>query len=111
MSELEKPKRKFWQFHLSTAVLMMFVVGGQLWTNTSGTDRLRIGIIYFGWPIAFYGDATKATYSFLGATESAPLEGFSYLRFAENAIVNLAILAALAFLFETRIRRRESRRP
>ena len=33
MSEAENPKRKFWQLHLSTAMIMMFVAGGLIYAN------------------------------------------------------------------------------
>src|SRR5690242_10785646 len=33
MSEA-KPKRKLWQFHLSTAILLMFVAGGMYYVNS-----------------------------------------------------------------------------
>jgi hypothetical protein len=40
MSEAEKPKRKSWQFHLSTAVIVMLVVTAFVGTNMFGHNRM-----------------------------------------------------------------------
>src|SRR5579864_7254057 len=51
----EKPKRPWLRFHLSTAIVMMIVVGGLLWANTRLTDRLDDPFGSFvecrGWPL------------------------------------------------------------
>jgi hypothetical protein len=38
MTEPEKPKRKFWRFHLATAIVLVFVASGLLRANM--TDRM-----------------------------------------------------------------------
>ena len=68
--EFAKPKRRFWQIHLSTAVLMMFAAGGIGWLNsilhfTYDDDRAKItgrqppyefdpGWLERGWPFTAY---------------------------------------------------------
>jgi hypothetical protein len=63
MSEMEKLKRRFWQLHLSTAVVSMLLAGGFLGANLSERGPLMVQISddveeyyygpYRGWPWAF----------------------------------------------------------
>ena len=51
----EPPRRKRFQFHLSTAIVMMFVAGGLMWANASPVDSVPIyhrypGAVDYGWP-------------------------------------------------------------
>jgi len=53
----DTPKRRWFQIHLSTAIVMMFVASGLLYLNLSGSMNIigthplgRIGIIDQGWP-------------------------------------------------------------
>ena len=57
-------KRRWFQIHLSTAILLSFVVGGLLWANLtptygpmmpSGRDDVRLKDETWGWPVAAYG--------------------------------------------------------
>src|SRR6185369_10158628 len=66
MSEAEKPTRKFWQLHLSTAVLLLLTVGAVMLVNSFPRyDRLTVfptkpqpgmlshvmgRVIVYGWP-------------------------------------------------------------
>src|SRR5476651_1276739 len=57
----DKPKRSFWQIHLSTAVLVMLVVGllmylnAPRWSPHGGTKFTE-----YGWPFSFvYADNPK----------------------------------------------------
>jgi hypothetical protein len=60
----EKPKKRPWfQFHLSTAVVLMFVAGGLLWANMQppyvsvlGGDAWETKFQWSGWPIASEGE-------------------------------------------------------
>jgi len=70
----DKPKRKRYQFHLSTAVVMMFVAGGMIWAQF-GRENLNFPIftqadidsgrwpkIFMteqGWPFVFRRDYTR----------------------------------------------------
>jgi len=79
----DEPKRKWFQFHLSTAVLMMFVAGVSLWLNLSPQKQLRFidnwdtsghFIEVWGWPVIildgfkawhFYAIAANLAFSLL----------------------------------------------
>jgi hypothetical protein len=51
----EKPKRRFFQIHLSTAVVLMFVAGGLMWLNMIQHWILAgRGPNAYGWPYFFY---------------------------------------------------------
>ena len=62
MNEPEKPKRRFWQIHLSTAVLLMFLAGGILFVNLRRKAMLAISYprmqaplrLSMGWPFEAY---------------------------------------------------------
>ena len=47
MSEPEKPKRRWFQFRLSTAVVMLFAIAVFLWLNTQPHSDFTY---IFGWP-------------------------------------------------------------
>ena len=49
----EKPKRRWFRFHLLTAVLMMLVAGGVLWLNVR-VFRLNSAEVARGWPLPLY---------------------------------------------------------
>ena len=51
MSETEKPKRKVWQFHLSSAIFMLLLGGGLLLLNTQEHHDVNYGskFIAQGW--------------------------------------------------------------
>jgi hypothetical protein len=52
----EPPSRNCFQIHLSTAIVLMFVAGGLMWTNfQNGTVHFYYGgkedhVSYYGWP-------------------------------------------------------------
>jgi len=117
-------KRRAWfQIHLSTAIVMMFVAGGLMWMNmrlqrfedlpfdANKQEYLKIGWIEaYGWPkYAFircplYGGS--AVYREMGVNESFLL---SYA--AINLATAITILLLTTFLCERQIRRREARAP
>ena len=63
----EQPKRRWFQFHLSTAIVLMFVAGGLLWLNMrpptqwlekDGLNQQLVCCRGSGWPVAktaYYG--------------------------------------------------------
>ena len=59
-----KPKRRFFQIHLSTALIATFLCGALLWANTqfSGVmivDEDWIDYRGYGWPFAVAGSASR----------------------------------------------------
>ena len=110
----EKPKRRVWQVHLSTAIALMFMAGGVLWINSipdigrnpPGMLKTPIEVgshstyIYYGWPywcIVKEQESRNFYWTWDGAVP--------------NAIVVLAVFVAVAGCFEWLIRRREGRKP
>jgi hypothetical protein len=56
MTDTSSPKRRFWQVHLSTAVLMMVVTGVVSWLNTIQCYAPPLGTavncsFFCGWPL------------------------------------------------------------
>jgi hypothetical protein len=115
MSEPEKVKRRFWQIHLSTSVVMMFVAGLMLLLN------FRHGYI-FGFPynsIGFFGydDQTFGFEYREWLKQGYLIHGFNrsvWLPIWDISINLLTFLAAClltGIAFEYLIRRREGRKP
>lgn len=117
-------RKRPWQIHLSTAILLMFVSGGFLWVNivplkynwTFVHEIFRNKITgqnrYYGWPCQFYGvtgsipmDSPSPTYSTLG---------FNNLDLARsigtNVLISGSVLFAVWFVCEWWIRWQESRK-
>jgi hypothetical protein len=114
MSEA-KPKRKFWQFHLSTAVLLILLAGGLLWLQLCDYLAQRQyaplppGIFAsYGWPVLAY----KFEYNFYDQGSSVVQESvhrWKPLGVAVDALVALGVLVCAASFSEFLIRRREVR--
>jgi hypothetical protein len=106
----DKPRRAWFQIHLSTAILMMFVAGGLMWANVVEDisyywvqpyvgDPIRLELRKQGWPIRF-------TEYYLYDSQKP-----NYWKCAADFATALVILAAIAFVCEYFIRRREARAP
>jgi hypothetical protein len=121
-------KRRFWQLHLSTAVLLMLAAGGILWIETRERfvkaaydlegDELKNyakarfsdspprwiskSLVTRGWPLWFYG------YYELEATW---ITHFNAIGLVIDSLVSIAFLLIVGFSLEWRIRRREGRKP
>ena len=60
MSEKEKPKRRWFQFSLSTAVVLMLLAGGMLWGNftrvvsTGELAGVQFERLQAGWPFVYF---------------------------------------------------------
>jgi hypothetical protein len=134
MSEA-KPKRKFWQIHLSTAVAMMFVAGTLLGVNFLQSDELYGYQKYYevndlvhvrrsGWPITtvlsikFEGVPKIGVPKIAGIIQGGPTVPEDtrfdvlprYLSIPVNVLTAITMLFASAALFEFLIRRREARK-
>jgi hypothetical protein len=108
MSEPEKPKRKFWQLHLGTAVGITVFLGVEIGANCHWGMEFydcfnkspfgdRPHLYNIGWPINFYHHDIP--------------DGFSMLYPRQLAIdigTNVIFLLIITFLIEYLIRRREA---
>jgi hypothetical protein len=90
--------RRWFQIHLSTAVVMMFVAGGFVWANCQLFYYGR-GFYVRGFPFSFYySDVFQETMSrSFGPIEPAAL--------VIDGLIGLMIVTACALLSECRIRR------
>ena len=105
-------KRKWFQIHLSTALVLMFAAGGLLWANLQAEDyddvaTLSSGYTYRGWPLSSYriqwwGDPAQTI-------PEVPAE-WSRGNLAIDLAAALGILAAVTLAFESQARRREKNR-
>ena len=95
------PKKRPWfQYHLSTLCVLMFVAAGLLWLNM-GKDKFHLSPnrCWNGWP---WSCRNMQGNLFAPSTWRAYYE---YPQLAGDIFVALAILLAVAFLLESRIRR------
>jgi len=123
-------KRRWLQFHLSTAIVLMFVAGGLLWANTKERVYCSQGVIWdhknprlggcwfeyvrgYGFPFAFVQSlySESGTYPGSGAFNLRPrasADRWDWLwgSLALNALVALAVLLATGVSCEWYIRRR-----
>jgi hypothetical protein len=94
-------KRRWFQIHLSTAVVLMFVAGAMIWVNLAWTEAAIAGLDHhrlIGFPFSFYGQQGQRK-------EILIVELFLNLAFWSG------LLTYIAFVCERRIRRREARKP
>jgi hypothetical protein len=131
----DTPKRRFWQIHLSTAVVLMFVAGGFMWLNSRPDVSIEEGegsIVYslirvyrYGCPATMYisvEDTNAAGYMtkdnkfevFIGdLTPSTNQRGWHlwiWSGLSIDALVAIATLFGGVIVVENRIRRREARK-
>ena len=109
MSEPEKPKRKFWRFHLSTAVVLMLVAGAFIGSNFQFTiyrspQFINLANYERGWPMTI---ESGVGYGFT----NNPSMQWHVWSLCVNASVMVAALLSVAVTCEWWIRRRENRKP
>jgi len=121
MSDAPK-KRPWFQFHLSTAIVMMFVASGMMWANfrvtrgfalcelpfdptdpSSPPKSFSVHVLTYGWPAscrtaACYEDGTTEPWNWV----------WHWGAFILDAASAVALLAVTATLCEWRIRRGQS---
>ena len=124
----EKPKkRRFWQLHLSTAVLLMLGAGGIGWPNSVARIEKFPGgggeSKYYGWPMNFvcqirwdYDNSTETLFRYrLNDTYCEWAEAvkfpLTFLIIIADLLSWTTILLSVAVPFEYLIRRREGRKP
>ena len=111
----DAPRKRPWlQFHLSTAIVLMFVAGGLMWMNMRdrGSFLEQVAATRHGWPFA----ATEKTEYYFGSG-SIPFDPdpdphrtrVSVVGVVADCLVALAILCVVGVLCERLIRRRERR--
>ncbi len=127
----EPPRRKRFQIHLSTAIVLMFVAGGLIWLNclptrgfgvrlqpwafTDGMDEADGPYISWsfrhGWPqsAVWTGKTMDKTNRWLNRKEDNRILWF-FKPVAIDCLVAVAILFAVWFLCEWLIRRRAARK-
>jgi len=105
---IDTSKRRFWQIHLSTAVVLMFVAGALLYCNV----RRPSGYLKtYGWPETAYLNRSTAYYNWetnLPGTHS--VTHFYWGNAAVDVLVAAAILIASVVVCECLVRRRERSR-
>ena len=109
----DNPKRKWFQFHLSTAIVGMFATGCFLWANFSGrlvrydNNPELISQCVYGWPyIAYVTDELMPNPTSNYWPKTFFREGM-YL----NSIVGFIILFVVTMLSEYIIRCRKAKKP
>ena len=125
MSESEKPKRKFWQFHLSTAVALVIVAGGVAGANLTNSKprRLSLGIQkQYGWPLVAHETndlsilqpdcslSSDECFKKFALEWSKSESRWNRIAAFIDSLIAIGILVAVAFCSEFLIRRREARK-
>ena len=115
-------KRRWFQVHLSTAIVMMFVAGGMMWVNfgwaRTAFDETQAGTQYaHGWPVEGVDDGRRY-YILVRDTRVLGAAITVYDQFGLGVIMDwilpncaaaIGIVGAAGYLLEWRIRRREGR--
>ena len=113
----DQPKKRPWfQVHLSTAVVLMFVAGGIMWANLSGEfavlPKIYLGCPKsyrydgFGWPFRVFVEY----YDFTPPTgEIMATRLMLYDAVCKNVLVGVVILNLVLLVCEWRIRRQPYR--
>jgi hypothetical protein len=102
MSDTPK-KRPWFQFHLSTAVVLMFVAAGQLWMNL-GVFEGQLYQSRLGWPLKLYEQRVvsfRSTVTCISTFKGAHVVMDLFLAFA--------MLSFVGVLHEWFLRRRDHR--
>ncbi|MCY3018878.1 MAG: hypothetical protein NTW87_07610 [Planctomycetota bacterium] len=113
----DAPKKRPWlQFHLSTAVVLMFVAAGLLWLNMRDRHSLFLETVWatqYGWPFVA---AEKPRYQYVIPGSPTIITGpaanrihVSIVGVVADCIVALVVLFVVGVLCERLIRRKERR--
>ena len=119
VAEKLRPKRRWFQFHLSTAIVLMFMASWLVWLHIGEflvphqgkSKRSSELTIFYGWPAdaIAYTVVNKRTAS--GWLEVSRTVTFAPLKLAINIVLGLLLLSAVAYSIECLFRRRSARKP
>ncbi|MEI6235640.1 MAG: hypothetical protein WCT04_21505 [Planctomycetota bacterium] len=119
---MTKPPRKFFvfQFHLSTAIVMMFVAGALIWANSpktyypTGDPNDGHFVMVLGWPkpgfVTSDAPVFQTYHSEFHFLMARSLVYILYLNFMIDLTVATAILFAVWYFLERLIRRRAAQK-
>ena len=123
----DKPKRPWFRFHLLTAVLLMLAAGGIMSANLIGYEGRAVSVEYFNekgvmherrwgwpWPAAYstqYPPLGRELLLEIGTMDKHNASGYVTKHVVYDVCVGALILAAIALVSESLLRRREARRP
>ena len=105
------PKRRWFQIHLSSAVVLMFVASGLVWSNVIPSSRLLPYVFVYGWPLIIYVDYAnlpRNTIDGFGLMSEFGNREFMWLHCFMNLIVMLLVFFGVCVCSEWLIRRRET---
>ena len=114
----DKPKREFWQFHLSTAVLTTFVIAILLWASIVRPRAfVQSEVRVYGWPA--YALVLDKTLVERGGKRGGFEPGwyecyggaFCLVALIVDTIVNFGIVGVWIFVTVSLICRREAHKP
>lgn len=97
-------QRRWFQFHLSTAIVVMFVAGGLLWANTA-EKRYGEGWTERGWPLSF-----QFSHPVRGNFRRVMLGPFEPIRLLLNIVIAISVCGVVAFGMESYLRQQPWRR-
>ena len=124
----DKPKRSWFRFHLLTAVLMVVAAGGLMWLNTRVTntaelaqshqeylekypDRLRNGVPNVDWSEIIGSDYGWPATAFVLSGSNRVQSHWIWLGVIADCAAITILLAIVALVSESIVRRREGRKP
>jgi hypothetical protein len=110
----EPPRRKRFQIHLSTAIVLMFVAGGLIWANRIeklSTSRIEFAeYTHAGWPFWALNHIHLIDPYGIERIGKTDMYFIVYPGLIENLSVAALILFSVWFLCEWLIRRRAARK-
>lgn len=96
-------RRRRFQIHLSTAVLLMFVAAGLLWVNLQDSDDISLNKAY-GWPFAIIRDGIYIKYFGYIAMEEYPRTSMVIATTYADGVFAFIVLLCIWFGCERQIR-------
>ena len=98
----QPPRRRF-QIHLSTAIVMMFVVGVLTWINTHARMPYKCCVYAYGWPFTAIELNEPGQYD-------TWLHNLFYTNMGIDLAVVIVVIVSVWYIFESLIRRRAAKK-